>query len=51
VGKVALEHLPELQELGIISAPQLLRKLVHDPDLEAYVLSFEPLEEQATQQE
>ncbi len=51
VGKVALEHLPDLQELGIVSSPQLLRKLAHDPDLEAYVLSFEQMEEQTTQRE
>ncbi len=51
VGKVALDHLPDLQELGIVSAPQLLRKPAHDPDLEAYVLSFEPLEEKDTQRE
>ncbi len=51
IGKVVLEHLPNLQELRIVSSPQLLRKLVQDPDLEAYVLSFEQLEESSTQQE
>ena len=51
VGKVALEHLPDLQELGIVPSPQLFRKLAYDPDLEAYVLSFEQMEEQTTQRE
>jgi len=51
VGKVALDRLPDLQELGIVSAPQLLRKLVYDPDLEAYVLSFEQPEERVSQVE
>jgi tetratricopeptide (TPR) repeat protein len=40
VGKVALVHLPDLRELGIVAPPQLLRKLAYDPDLEAHILSF-----------
>ena len=41
VGIVAVEHLPDLQELGIVHAPQPLRKLVEDPGLDATILSFE----------
>ncbi|HCP75503.1 MAG TPA: hypothetical protein DIU08_12785 [Ktedonobacter sp.] len=40
VGVVALELLPDLQELGITSAPQPLRKLAYDPDLDSHILSF-----------
>jgi hypothetical protein len=43
VGKVALDLLPDLQELGI-GAPQQfssLRKLAYDPGLNDYILSFE----------
>ncbi|HAG98714.1 MAG TPA: hypothetical protein DCL75_07625 [Ktedonobacter sp.] len=45
VGVVALELLPDLQELGITSAPQPLRKLAYDPDLDSHILSFEAAEE------
>ena len=45
VGKVSLEVLPDLQELGITSAPQPLRQLAYDPDLDARILSFERREE------
>jgi hypothetical protein len=41
VGVSAIEHLPALRELGILSAPQPLRKLAYDPNLDSYVLSFE----------
>lgn len=41
VGVVALELLPDLQELGITSTPQPLRELAYNPDLEDYILSFE----------
>jgi Domain of unknown function (DUF1704) len=43
VGKVALELLPELQELGIVVPQQFssLRKLAYDPGLDDYILSFE----------
>ncbi|MGH2494133.1 MAG: hypothetical protein ACRDIV_05455 [Ktedonobacteraceae bacterium] len=41
VGVCALEYLPELQELGILSSPQPLRKLAYDPNLDSYILSFE----------
>jgi hypothetical protein len=42
VGKVALELLPDLQELGIIttSLPSLYTR-AYDPDLDAFILSFE----------
>ncbi len=45
VGVVALELLPDLQELGITSSPQLLRRLAYDPDLDSYISSFETFEE------
>jgi hypothetical protein len=43
VGKVALELLPDLQELGIVASQQFssLRKLIYDPGLDDYILSFE----------
>lgn len=41
VGICALEQLPDLQELGIISALQPLRKLAYTVDLDDYILSFE----------
>ena len=41
VGVIALEQLPDLQELGIVASPQPLRKLANDPELDAYILSFE----------
>jgi tetratricopeptide (TPR) repeat protein len=41
VGKVALELLPDLEELGITASTQSLRKRAYDPDLDAYILSFE----------
>jgi hypothetical protein len=41
VGKIALELLPDLQELGIVSTPfHVLRKRAYDPDLDTYILSF-----------
>jgi len=46
VGVVALELLPDLQELGITAAPQPLRKLAYDPDLDSYILSFQVTEEE-----
>jgi hypothetical protein len=45
VGVVALEDLHDLQELGITSTPQPLRKLAYDPDLDSYILSFDTAEE------
>jgi len=45
VGVVALEYLPDLRELGIVSAPQPLRQLAQNPDLDAYILSYEKPEE------
>lgn len=47
VGKVALELLPELQELGIVTPDQSLQQLASDPRLDAYILSFESSEEPA----
>lgn len=41
VGKVSLEVLPDLQELGIVSTPQFLRQLTYDPHLDTHILSFE----------
>jgi Domain of unknown function (DUF1704) len=41
VGKVAHELLPELEKLGITAPAQSFRTLVLDPDLDAYILSFE----------
>lgn len=41
VGVVAIEQLADLQELGITSAPQPLRTLAQNPQLDAYILSFE----------
>ena len=49
VGVVALDRLPDLQELGIVTAPQPLRKLMSNPDLDAYILSFETPEEHTPQ--
>jgi hypothetical protein len=41
MGVVALEHLEDLKELGIVAAPQPLRQIVQDPALDSYILSFE----------
>ncbi len=43
VGKVALELLPDLQELGIVAQEQgaSLRKRAYDPELDNYILTFE----------
>jgi hypothetical protein len=45
VGICALEQLPDLQELGIFSAPQPLRRLAYTPDLDTYIVLFEEPEE------
>jgi Domain of unknown function (DUF1704) len=45
VGVCALEHLPDLQELGILSAPQPLRTLAYSPDLDDYILSYEQIDD------
>lgn len=47
VGVITLDDLPDLQELGIIAPSQPLRKLVYDPDLDSYILSFEVFEKDA----
>jgi len=41
VGVCPLEHLPDLQELGIRSAPQPLLRLAYAADLDEYICSFE----------
>jgi tetratricopeptide (TPR) repeat protein len=41
VGVIAIDRLPDLQELGIISAPRPLRKLAEDPHLDEYITAFE----------
>jgi len=41
VGVVALDQLPDLQELGITNIPQPLRMLLENPELEVSILSFE----------
>lgn len=41
VGRVALEYLFDLQELGITPLPQTLQKLVLDPNLDSYICSFD----------
>ncbi len=40
VGVVALQQLPDLQELGLVAPSQPLRKLALDPNLAARILSF-----------
>jgi tetratricopeptide (TPR) repeat protein len=44
VGAVALEHLPDIAELGIVSPPGPPQWLAHRPDLDAYITSFESAE-------
>jgi hypothetical protein len=51
VGKVTLELLPDLQALGMVSVPQPLRLLAEDPQLDAYILSFDSAEENESQRE
>jgi len=51
VGKVALEQLPALQELGIVTPLLPLQRLAHDPDLDSYILSFEEPGEHPVAQE
>lgn len=41
VGKIALEDIPAMQELGIVVPSQSLQELAYQPDLEASILSFE----------
>lgn len=48
VGVIALDYLPDLRELGIVSASQPLRQLAQDPDLDTYIVSFEEPEERST---
>lgn len=49
VGVVALDQLPDVQELGIVNTHQPLRKLAAMSDLEAYISSFEHPEERPTE--
>jgi hypothetical protein len=44
IGKIALELLPDIQELGIVPPQQSLRKLAFASDLDAYILTFENFE-------
>lgn len=41
VGVVGMEYLPEIEELGVTASPISLRQLLSDPDLNAYIRSFE----------
>lgn len=41
IGKIALDRLGELDELKMVAPPQPLRARAFDPDLNAYILSFE----------
>ena len=47
VGRIALDQLPALEELGITPPLQPLWKLAHDPGLDSYILSFEQKEDDA----
>ncbi|HYU75005.1 MAG TPA: hypothetical protein VEL31_20245, partial [Ktedonobacteraceae bacterium] len=47
VGRIALEHLPDMQELGLVAPPQPLLKLAYHLDLDSYILSFEENRENA----
>ncbi|HLZ61570.1 MAG TPA: tyrosine/phenylalanine carboxypeptidase domain-containing protein [Ktedonosporobacter sp.] len=40
VGVVALEHLPDLEKLGITAAPQSFKTVMQDGNIDAYILSF-----------
>ncbi len=51
VGKIALEQLPILKELGVTASPQPLRRLADDPELESRIVSFESLVDQSVEQE
>ncbi|MBV9689628.1 MAG: DUF1704 domain-containing protein [Ktedonobacteraceae bacterium] len=41
VGKISLQQLSELEELGMNPPPQPLRQLAYAPNLDAYILSFD----------
>jgi len=47
VGVVALEHLAELAELGIVAPLKRPQWLAHRPDLDEFILSFEGSEQKA----
>ncbi|MEO8974048.1 MAG: tyrosine/phenylalanine carboxypeptidase domain-containing protein [Ktedonobacteraceae bacterium] len=47
VGRIAIEHLPAIEELGITPPLQPLWNLAHDPDLDSYILAFEQEEDDA----
>ncbi|MHB8596739.1 MAG: tyrosine/phenylalanine carboxypeptidase domain-containing protein [Ktedonobacteraceae bacterium] len=47
VGRIALDHLPAIEELGITPPLQPLWELAHDPDLDSYILAFEHDEDEA----
>jgi tetratricopeptide (TPR) repeat protein len=48
VGRVALEHLSQMQELSIVSAPQSLLHLAYDPQIDARIVSFEERSEESS---
>ncbi len=39
VGVVALEHLPDLKNLGMVAAPQALTTMMQDSHIDEYILS------------
>ncbi len=41
IGKIALTQLDDVQELNMVTPSQPLRARAFDPDLDAYILSFE----------
>jgi hypothetical protein len=41
VGVLGVEHLPDMEELGIVKPPYPPKWLAHDPELASYILSFE----------
>lgn len=45
IGVVALDRLPDMQELGMVAAPRPLQELLNDPNLDAFILSFESIGE------
>jgi tetratricopeptide (TPR) repeat protein len=43
VGVLGIEHLPDMEELGIVKPPYPPKWLAHNPDLASCILSFETL--------
>lgn len=50
VGKIAVHLLPLLEPLHLPLPPQPLRQLAYDPNLDDYILSFEPKKEEKTEE-